>query len=289
MKDVQEEKPKLTLKIDRVGIRGVRRKIAIYTPEGQLQFDVALDAYVDLPITKRGIHMSRNIEAFVEAIEETKKEKFATLEEILLNTCRGLLQKHPNANRAELSAKTSYYFEEDFTGTRVSQPADVTISTVLNRGGEDMRSVAVSIQGMTVCPSAQRMFHETEKTPLALAPSHTQRVRLEVGTVTRGRFVRIERLIEAARHAFSAPTVDLLKKPDEHTLIRHAFERPRFIEDLVRHALHNLCRILSVDGYPLDSVLRVEAESHESVHPHNTFACRTATLEELTEEEKRKK
>lgn len=287
-RDVQEEEPKLALKIDRVGIRGARKKVVIYTPKGELQFDVVLDAYVDLPVTKRGAHMSRNIEAFVEAIEETRKKKFATLEEILLNTCRGLLQKHPHANRAEISAKTCYYFEENFTGSRVSQPADVTISTILDRKGEDKRRVAVSVLGMTVCPSAQQMFHETEKTPLAFAPSHTQRARLQVGAVTRERFVRIEHLIKAARRAFSAPTVDLLKKPDEHTLIRHAFERPRFIEDLVRHALYNLYRTLLEDGYPSDSILHVEAESYESVHPHNTFACRTVTLGELIEEEKRK-
>lgn len=286
MRDVQEEEPRLGLKIDRVGVRGIGKKIVIYTPRGELQFDVTLDAYVDLPLTKRGIHMSRNIEAFIEAIEESRKNKFATLEEILLNACRGLLKKHPNASRAEFSAKTRYYYEEDFTGIRVPQPADVSISTILDRGGEDRMSVQVSIYGMTVCPSAQLMFHETEGSSLPLAPSHTQRVRLQVGAITRKRFVRIEHLIDAARHAFSAPTVDLLKKPDEHQLIRYALERPRFIEDLVRYALHNIYRTLLEGKYPWDSILHVEAESLESVHPHNTFACRTATLRELHMEHK---
>ena len=286
-KDVQEEEPELPLKIDRVGIRGVKRKISIYTPKGQLQFDVVLDAYVDLPVTKRGIHMSRNIEAFVEAIEEARKEKFATLEEILLKACRGLLGKHAHATRAELSAKTCYYFEEDFTGTLVPQPAEVTLSTVVDRNGDDRKSVTVCIQGLTVCPSAQKTYHEIEKIPLPLAPSHTQRVRLQVGATTGGKFVRIEHLIDAARRAFSAPTVDLLKKPDEHELIRYAFERPRFIEDLVRHTLHNLYCTLLDDKYPSDSVLHVEAESYESIHPYNTFASRTVTLGELQKERKR--
>lgn len=288
-KEVQEEEPEIALRINRVGIKGVKRKVTIYTPKGQLQFDVVIDAYVDLPVSKRGIHMSRNIEAFVEAIEQAQKEKLPILEEVLLSGCRRLLQKHSYATRAEMIAKTTHYYEEDFTGVRTPQAADIVITTMLDRGERDRRSVSVSIFGITVCPSGQAMYSRMEKTKLPHTPSHSQRVRLTVGVTTEGRFVRIEQLIDAARRAFSAPTVSLLKKSQEHLLIRRAFERPRFIEDLVRYVLHNVCRVLLSGRYPKDTVLHVEAESYESVHPHNAYASRTATLRELIDEEKRKR
>lgn len=286
--EVQEEEPEVALRINRVGIKGVRRKVTIYTPKGELQFDVMMDAYVDLPVSKRGIHMSRNIEAFVEAIEQAQREKPPILEEVLLSGCRRLLQKHLHATRAEMIAKTTYYYEEDFTGVRTPQAADVVITAMLDRGGRDRRSVSVSILGITVCPSAQAMYSKMEKTCLPHTPSHSQRVRLTVQVTTEGRFVRLEQLIDVARRAFSAPTVGLLKKSQEHLLIRHAFERPRFIEDLVRYALYDVYRALISGKYPKNTVLHVEAESYESVHPHNSYASRTATLRELMDEERRK-
>lgn len=287
--EVQEEEPEVALRINRAGIKGVRRKITIHTPEGRLQFDVVIDAYVDLPVSKRGIHMSRNIEAFIEAIEEAQKEKPSMLEEVLLSGCRRLLKKHPYAARAEMIAKTTYYYNEDFTGTSAPQAADIIITTMLDRNGTDKRTVSVSILGITVCPSAQAVYRKMEKTRLPHTPSHSQRARLTVRVTTEGRFVRLEQLIDAARHAFSAPTVSLLKKSQEHLLIRQAFKRPRFIEDLVRYALHNVYHMLLSRKYPKNTILHVEAESYESVHPHNAYACRTATLHELLNEEKRKR
>lgn len=164
-KEVQEEEPEVALRINRVGITGVRRKITIYTPEGQLQFDVVIDAYVDLHNSKRGIHMSRNIEAFIEAIEQAQREKPPLLEEVLLSGCRRLLHKHSYATRAEMIAKTTYYYEENFTGARAPQAADIVISVMLDRDGKDRRSVSTSIIGVTVCPSAQTMYSKMEKTP----------------------------------------------------------------------------------------------------------------------------
>ncbi len=281
--DIQEEEPVIPLRIDRVGIKGVRRRISIYTPK-EHQYEAILDAYVGLPNTQRGIHMSRNIEAFVEAIEEARKKKADSLENVLLNACRVLLSKHPYASKAELIARTLHYFTEDFTGRKISQPAEVTITSSLDNEGKNWNSVSTRIMGMTVCPSAQKSYHEMEGTELKKSPSHTQRVDLLIRVETGEKFVSMWHLIEASRAAFSSPTLTLLKKPEEYALIKHAFERPRFIEDLVRYALHHLFNVLSQDGYPPDTVIYIEAESYESIHPYNAFACRQATLRELIKE-----
>jgi GTP cyclohydrolase-4 len=283
MADIQEEKPNVPLSIDRVGIKGVRRKISIYTPK-EHQFETVLEAYVALPKTKRGIHMSRNIEAFVEAIEEARKRRVSSLEEVLKRACGFLLSKHPYATKAELVAKTLFYFLEDFTGRGVFQPAEVTITSSLDRGGRGWNTVSTKITGMTVCPSAQRTFSEAEGADLIQSPSHSQRVDLLIRVGTHDQFFDMKHLVEASQRAFSSPTVSLLKKREEYLLIKNAFERPRFIEDVLREALNHIYIVLKSSGYSLDTSIYIEAESYESIHPHNVFACREVTLGELVDE-----
>lgn len=287
--EIQEEKPEIALKVNRVGIEGVRKRIVTYSPKGELQFDTTLSAYVDLPREQRGVHMSRNVEVFNEAIEKAREKKVATLENVLSEISRNLLEKHDYATRAEVIAKTNFYFEEDFSGKKTNQAAEVTMTIETDENGKDRRKVAVTMPGMTLCPCAQLTFHEEENIPLSYSPSHSQRAMITIEVETSGKFVRLEHLIEAARKAFSAPSVGLLKREDEYKLIKQAFERPRFIEDLVRHALYNTYQTLIKEGYPDDVILRVNAESLESIHPYNIYAHRSATLKQLKEEEQEKK
>lgn len=286
VKDVQEREPEIALKIDKVGVKGVNKKISTRTPEGAFFYDVVLDAYVDLPKTKRGTHMSRDIEAFMEAIEEAKKEESSSLEKVLQDICRKLIQKHSYATRAELIAKTRHQYKENFTPTPTSEEAEVTITVSMNRNSSDRKSVKVTVPGMTVCPCAQEMYRDKEKTQLPHTPSHTQRVNLSIEATAEEKLVRLDWLIDAARQAFSAPTVSLLKREDEYELVKQAYQKPRFIEDLIRHALHNCFHKLVEENYPEDTILKVEAESFESIHSHNAYASRETTLKELSEEEK---
>lgn len=285
--EIQEEEPEISLKVNRVGIEGVRKRIVTHSPKGELQFDTTLSAYVDLPKKQRGVHMSRNVEVFQEAIENAREEEIDTLEDVLSEISRNLLEKHDYATHAEVIAKTNFYFEENFSGKKANQAAEVTMTIETDENGKDRRKVAVTIPGMTVCPSAQRTFQELEKTPLSYSPSHSQRATITIEVETNEKFVRLEHLIEAAHNAFSAPSVGLLKREDEHKLVKQAFERPRFIEDLVRHALYNTYQTLVNEGYPDDVILRVNAESFESIHPYNIYAHRNATLKQLKEEEKK--
>lgn len=284
--DVQEGEPEISLEIDKVGVKGVKKKISTRTPEGEFFYDVVLDAYVDLPKNKRGTHMSRDIEAFMEAIEEAKKEESSSLEEVLEDICKKLIEKHSYATKAELIARTRHQYEEDFTGTTTSEGADIKISVSMNRNSEDDKSVEVKVPGMTVCPCAQKTYKDQENTKLEKTPSHTQRVNLIIKATTKEKLVRLDWLIDSARKAFSVPVTSLLKREDEYNLIKEAYQKPRFIEDIIRYALHNCYHKLKDEDYPEDTMLKVEAESLESIHPHNAYACRKTTLRELIQEEK---
>ena len=282
--DVQETEPRVKLRIDRVGVRGVRTRFPLRSPWGTLIYEVELDAYVELPSNRRGIHMSRNIEAFAEAIYEAREGEHTTIEDILRNIARKLLEKHDYTSRAEVVARTAYFFD---VGPRagISEPVDVILRLRLSREGEEIRVLSISLMGFTVCPCAQHMFSSREGTELHKSPSHTQRARLTATIITDGGKVpRIDELAELLREAFSAPVFSLLKRKDEYAVIKEGFSRPRFVEDVVRHALDLIYGYLASRGFPGNTRIKVEAESYESIHPYNAYACREVSLGELASE-----
>ncbi|RLG75255.1 MAG: GTP cyclohydrolase I FolE2 [Thermoprotei archaeon] len=284
MPELQETEPELLIAIDRVGVKGVRRRITIDSPIGPLFYDVEIDVFVDLPRDLRGIHMSRNMEVILEAIDEARQGHYVSLEKLFEAVGRKLLTKHKHARKAEIVVRTTYYYEENINGKKVPEAADVYLSISIWRDGNIEWTVGVSLEGMTVCPSAQATYSVMEKTELHKSPSHSQRARLSIKVTTCRRIARIEWLVNAARDAFSSPTYSLLKRMDEYLVIKKAFEKPRLVEDLVRYALHYIATKLSNEGFPGNTRIFVEAESYESIHPYNVYACREALLSEVLKE-----
>ena len=282
--ELQETQPELLLAIDRVGVKGVRRRITIDSPIGPISYDVEVDVYVDLPRDLRGIHMSRNMEVILEAIDEARQGHYVSLEKLFEEVGRKLLTKHSHARRAEIIVRTTYYYEEDINGKKVPEAADVYLSISTWRDGSIEWTVGIELEGMTVCPSAQATYSVMEKTELHKSPSHSQRARLSIKVTTCRRIARIEWLVNAAREAFSSPTYSLLKRADEYSVIKKAFEKPRFVEDLVRYALYNIATKLNIEGFPGSTKIFVEAVSYESIHPYNAYACREAALTEVLKE-----
>ena len=284
--DIKDSEPGVKLRIDRVGVRGIRTRFPIKSPWGTLIYEAEVDAYVELPPDKRGVHMSRNIEAFAEVIYEARlKEHSTTVEGLLAEVAEKMLKKHDYTQRVEVVARTAYFFD---VGPRksISEPVDVVIRVIKSRNGEEVRELSISLLGLTVCPCAQMTFSLKEGTELHKSPSHTQRARL-TATITlknTGRVPMINELAELLVSAFSAPVMGLLKRNDEYEVIKKGFEKPRFIEDVVRHALDAISRYLVKRGFPPDARIKVEVESYESIHPYNAYACREATLEELLSE-----
>ena len=64
----------------------------------------------------------------------------------------------------------------------------------------------------------------------------------------------------------SSELYSLLKRPDEKAVTERAFDRPVFVEDLVREIA------LRANGHDEITWYRVEAENFESIHNHNAYA-----------------
>lgn len=63
----------------------------------------------------------------------------------------------------------------------------------------------------------------------------------------------------------STPLYSVLKRQDEKYVTEHAYDNPRFVEDVVREVYLGL----KEKGFPWFSV---EAETDESIHNHNAYA-----------------
>jgi GTP cyclohydrolase FolE2 len=279
-RDVQNEKPSLSLAINRIGVKGVHRRITIRTSTQNSSYDVELDAFIDLPKNQRGAHMSRIVEAILEAIDGGNRSQYENLEELLEAMCRMLLSKNPYAKEAGIEAKTIRYFEtySNFANEKIPEAVNVKHAVSMLRGREPEWKTGISMEGLTVCPCVQAVHSALEESDPNGSLSHTQRTRVTVEVKTGSRPVPVEWLVEAAATAFSAPILSLLKRRQEYELIKAAFKNPRFVEDVVRHVLSEVAGRLRVEGYPLETEILIKAESYESVHPFNAHACTRATL-----------
>ena len=69
-----------------------------------------------------------------------------------------------------------------------------------------------------------------------------------------------------AEQAASSELYGLLKRPDEKYVTEHAYNNPRFVEDMVR----DLALRLNADARIL--AYTIESENFESIHNHSAYA-----------------
>lgn len=72
-------------------------------------------------------------------------------------------------------------------------------------------------------------------------------------------------LLEAAESNASARLHPVLKRPDEKVVTEHAYENPRFVEDMVR--------LVAADLYEMDFIsnFKVMCRNEESIHMHDAY------------------
>ena len=104
--DTQDKQPNAPISLTRVGVTGVKKLVKIQRDNKRpIILLPTFDAYVDLPSTQKGVHMSRNPEAISEVIDEAVSDMEIHIEDICSNLVKSLLEKHEYAVRAETEGK----------------------------------------------------------------------------------------------------------------------------------------------------------------------------------------
>ncbi len=95
--------------------------------------------------------------------------------------------------------------------------------------------------------------------------AHNQRSHVTV-TAEINDFIWIEDLIKLVEEQASCQLYGLLKRPDEKYVTEHAYDNPKFVEDMVRDIAAKLNEETRIDSYV------VESENFESIHNHSAYA-----------------
>ncbi|MDP8003153.1 MAG: GTP cyclohydrolase I FolE2 [Caldisphaera sp.] len=274
--EIQDKEPDYNIPINRVGFKGLWKRVLIESPIGPMPIDLEINAYIEIPSNRKGAHLSRNIEALPENMEFP--EKAWSIEAYLEKIHSSLLTLHNYAESARVEAKTKYGVFLKFNELSNIEPVEVQIS-VDGSKKKKRWSINVGLYGMTVCPSAQSTISNMLNIK-SISPSHSQKVLLYGYIETdKNYLVRIEDMAKCLSFAFSAPSFTLLKRYQEANLVISAHKNPKFVEDVVRDAIKYL-RCIS-DKLPENTIIKAEAISFESIHPHNVYAYAEGRLNEL--------
>jgi len=252
MKDVQNEKTKYPIEINKVGIKDVVYPIRILTKSNSYQHSIAnIKLSIQLPASNRGTHMSR----FIEIIEKHKADiNGKTVKEIIKDITKVL-----DCKQAEIELTFPYFIEKRSPVSRLSSIMATTCGykNIIDNGNIES-SLIVEVIVTTLCPCSKE---------ISKYGAHNQRatVRLEV---TEKDFVWFEDLIDLIEQCASAPIYPLLKRVDEKFVTEQAYDNPKFVEDLVREVYFKL-----IEKYKSKiSKVRIEVQSDESIHLHEAFA-----------------
>lgn len=247
--DVQSMPDFRKIALDRVGIKNIKYPIIVLDKAKEVQHTVAsINMYVNLPHQFKGTHMSR----FVEILNKHRKEiNIRTLEEILSE-----IKKSLDAEEAHLEVDFPYFLEKKAPVTHTSGLMEYGCGFygTLAQSLDIMLLVKVPIT--TVCPCSKEISDYG---------AHSQRGEARVWFRS-DRFIWMEDIIKIVEDAASSQVYSILKRPDEKFVTEQAYDRPMFVEDVVR----NICLDLqNVDGIKW---FAVEVENFESIHKHSAYA-----------------
>ncbi|KAF5089243.1 GTP cyclohydrolase FolE2 [anaerobic digester metagenome] len=302
--DTQDKIPSIPVYLTRVGVTGVKKLLKIERDEKRpIVLLPTFDAFVDLPSTQRGIHMSRNPEAISEVLEKSLEGTAVEVESLCAEMVSCLLKKHKYAKRAEVSMKSEFMImkKSPVTKIKTQEMTKIMADSVGYRDENGVRirkMIGAEVVGMTVCPCAQESTKESAKTKLlefldaettqkvletVSFASHNQRGRgMIMIEVPQNQNVRAEDIIRIIEDSMSSPVCELLKRSDENAVVEHAHKNPQFVEDCVRNMVQKI--VSEFSNLPDDTMVTVRQVNEESIHRHNAFAEKVATMGELKEE-----
>lgn len=248
--DIQNSYDNRRISIDQVGISGIRLPISVLDREKGTQNTIGeFHITVDLKLNLKGTHMSRFIEEINNFKEGLSTKNIGRLAENI--------RKRFDARSVRILVGFPFFLTKRAPVSRVPSLMEYTCRLFYQRQRKDDIIVQIDVPVTTLCPCSKE---------ISRAGAHTQRTIVSVGVRYR-KFIWIEDLISMAESAGSCEIYSLLKRVDEKYVTEYAYNNPMFVEDVVRKIAYRLSRDKNITWF------MVRAESMESIHNHNAFAC----------------
>src|SRR5213595_2560335 len=219
MHDKQNERDDRELRIDKVGVRGLRFPIQIRDKAHSTQNTIAtIGMFVDLPKEFKGTHMSR----FVEVLNAHGTVVHVENITDILHA----MQKKFQAATSHLEMEFPYFMVKRAPVSGMEGVMDYTARLDATASHKDIDFVlTVKAMVTTLCPCSKA---------IAAYGAHNQRGEVTVQIRFR-KAVWIEDLIAIIESSASSELYALLKRQDEKAVTERAYENPVFVEDLVRN------------------------------------------------------
>ncbi|MET9218662.1 GTP cyclohydrolase I FolE2 [Streptomyces sp. NPDC003300] len=256
MHDIQNEPDNRGIAIDEVGISGLRYPLTFDDGHTRQQGIADISVTVALQADRRGTHMSRMI-ALVH-------EEIATLtpQELPLALKRGLSLLDAPALTLTLALPLATSVTAPASRQESWQTHDITISGRITPDGCTV-TTEVTTDVTSLCPCSKAISDYG---------AHNQRseITLQVtGSADTPYPLPVHEIIQLLRSTGSAPVIPLIKRSDERVVTMQAYDRPAFVEDIIRE-ISLACRKKGISH-------AVKAKNLESIHSHDAIATLTYT------------
>ena len=252
--DVQNTLDTRHIAIQRVGVKGVRHPLQIQTRDGIQSSVGTWNMTVHLPEQKKGTHMSR----FMALLEEfTSSDSKPLNVDVFGKLIRNMLELlDAESGRIELSFPFFITKTAPVSGVKSLMDYEVGLIGEMKNGQIEI-SQKVLVPVTSLCPCSKE---------ISAYGAHNQRSHITVHAMIKDD-LPIEDLISKIEAQASCELFGLLKRPDEKYVTEHAYDNPKFVEDLVR----DVAGMLNADSRVL--AYSLEAENFESIHNHSAYAC----------------
>lgn len=258
MQDVQNRNDLRGIDIQKVGVKGLELPLTVQRKDAEdITIYSAATVGVSLPAHYKGTHMSR----FVEVLNEWRSKKMLGVD---IKGCLEAVVEKLNAKSGYLKFDFKYFIDKKSPVTSISAPMcyDCAFEGVLDNYGEDNEEyrfyLEVKVPVTTLCPCSKEISDYG---------AHNQRALVSVKiTYPEDEHIWLEDLISDIENCASSPLYPLLKREDEKYVTEHAYNNPKFVEDVLRDVVLMLRKNEIIDSF------EVECESMESIHNHSAWA-----------------
>ena len=301
--DTQNLEPSIKIPLTKVGITNLKKLVRIKRKNKRPVILLAnFDVFVNLPPTQKGIHMSRHPEVIEEIIDEAIENENYSVENLCVEIVKKLFDKHEYATKAEVYMEADYMIEEK---SPVSKKKSQEIHKIIGgaKGYKENNKIRIKkivgaeVVGITACPCAQSLIKEESIKKLrekgfndedikkilesVIFATHNQRgVGRVVLELSEDGDIEIKDLFNLIKKSMSSEIFGLLKREDEAYVVKEAHLNPKFVEDCVREMAKRLLDL----NLPDDTYVIIKQINEESIHRHNAYAEKRATIEQLKKE-----
>jgi GTP cyclohydrolase I len=251
--DTQSAPDQRHLAIQRVGVKDLRYPLQLKVA-GVVQSTAALWSLdVALPAEKKGTHMSRFV-AWLDALD-------VPLDAATLRARHAVMLDKLGASEGRIEAAFSFFLRKRAPVSGVQSLLDYQGRWIAEtRAGTTAVFAEVAVPVKSLCPCSKEISDYG---------AHNQRslvsIRVELLEAA-AQPLEWQQLVRFAEDAASSEIWPLLKRPDEKWVTEHAYENPKFVEDLVRDVALALNADTRIGRYSVD------VENFESIHNHSAYA-----------------